>query len=118
MNGRRKGEFVGGFDFNYIEEPPDDLLCLICRFPAKEPMQMTCCGKVFCSNCLTEYNKRSKNCSNCRRDSGTSFNDLRSKSSSFSYTSWALFWPHRLDFTPMSRLRERLVEVYPLSSLF
>ena len=73
------GVFTGGYDLKFIDDPPDDLICLICTFPAKDPMQLSCCGKIFCTNCLTEYNKRSKQCSNCRSNSGTSFVDRRSE---------------------------------------
>ncbi len=71
---------VGGCDFDFIEEPPDDLLCLICLFPAKEPMQLNCCGKIYCKTCLSEYNRKSKKgCPNCRNAHSTSFYDMRSR---------------------------------------
>lgn len=76
---RKVAELKGGYDLNFIDSPSDDLLCLICLNPAREPMQQTCCGKIFCCNCLQEYNKRSKPCPHCKSTTGACFNDLRSQ---------------------------------------
>ena len=70
---------LGGYDCDFVEAPPDELLCLICTFVAREPMQMDCCGKVYCKACLTELNKRSYKCPQCREE-GNGFKDKKSKS--------------------------------------
>ncbi len=71
---------VGGYDLNWLEEPPDDLKCLICLEVAKDPYQhgSSLCGKVFCNGCITEYQKHKTTCPNCRKDLSL-FQDARSK---------------------------------------
>ena len=54
-----------GYDHQFVEPPPDDLLCLICLFVARDPQQMKCCGKVLCNTCLKEHRKRSIKCPQC-----------------------------------------------------
>ena len=71
------GSEKGGFDFNFIEVP-DELICLICHFVAREPQQVSCCGKVYCKTCIEESRKRSLSCPNCRGNS-TVFNDRLSE---------------------------------------
>ena len=79
MDNRRKSISFGGYDADFINDPPDDLLCLICLFPAREATQLNCCGKIFCASCLQEYNRRNKQCSHCRSTTGAAFKDMRSK---------------------------------------
>ena len=71
--------FIGGYDLKFVSSPPDDLLCLICMFPAREALQNTCCGKIFCKNCINKYKERKKECPNCRDTQGNQFPDRRSE---------------------------------------
>ena len=68
----------GGYDCSFLEEPPDDVICLICTTAARTPQQMDCCGKLYCLSCLTESRQYSNKCPNCRKD-GRSFPDRRSE---------------------------------------
>ena len=68
-----------GYDHQFVESPPDDLLCLICLSVVREPQQISCCGKVLCKVCLDELRKEHSNlCPQCRVDI-VSFTDKRSK---------------------------------------
>ena len=71
-------EHVGGYDYQWITEPPDELKCAICISVARDPQQHggNGCGKVFCSSCIEDYN--SKSCPICRMKL-TLFKDVRSK---------------------------------------
>ena len=71
---------LGGYDYEFVEPPPDDLICLICTFVAKDPQQLTCCGKIYCQVCLEEQQKCSNRCAQCRKVGAASFEDQRSKS--------------------------------------
>ena len=73
---------LGGYDYEFIESPPDELICLICTFVARDPQQRVCCGRVFCRDCLTNQKRYSNNCPQCRQPSD-GFNDTRSKSCCF-----------------------------------
>ncbi len=68
----------GGYDLQFMSEPPDALMCLICTLVAKDPQQMDCCGRVYCTLCLSEHKKHSDKCPQCRK-AGNSFNDKKSE---------------------------------------
>ena len=36
------------YDFNYVEPPPDRVVCKICRSPCREAQKSECCDHVFC----------------------------------------------------------------------
>jgi TNF receptor-associated factor 4 len=67
-----------GYDHQFVEPPPDDLLCLICLCVARDPQQIKCCGKVLCKGCLEKRKKQSNNCPQCRKHI-VSFADKRGK---------------------------------------
>ena len=67
-----------GYDHQFVEPPPDDLLCLICLCVARDPQQINCCGKVLCKVCLEEHKQHSDYCPQCRKPI-KSFADKRSK---------------------------------------
>ncbi len=69
---------LGGHDSKFVQPPPDDLICLICTFVAKDPQQLTCCGKIFCTDCLDKLGA-AQSCPHCREDVWESFEDKRSK---------------------------------------
>ncbi len=73
----------GGYDYQWITEPPDELKYAICISVARDPLQhgWNGCGKVFCSSCIGEYNRKS--CPICRK-SLTLFKNVGSK---YSYIS-------------------------------
>ena len=74
----------GGYDCNFIEDPPDELVCQICTLVAQHPYQSTCCGRVYCKRCIDDYRRKHEeltgnrkfNCPNCRRRANT-FHDKR-----------------------------------------
>ena len=69
-----------GYDYQFVEEPSDDLKCLICLCVAKDPQQHGDggCGKIFCTSCIDKYKTRNDKCPNCRKVI-TTFKDERSK---------------------------------------
>ena len=72
---------TSGYDCKWIEDPSDELKCLICLSVARDPQQHGNggCGKVFCQGCIVKYREITKTCPNCRKDLKT-FKDERSKS--------------------------------------
>jgi len=70
----------GGYDCDFVKDVPASLQCLICTLPAREPQQVSCCGKIFCLSCLDILKKsKNKSCPNCRNQSWTSFFDKKSE---------------------------------------
>ncbi|XP_065902221.1 TNF receptor-associated factor 4-like [Dysidea avara] len=66
----RPGE-VGGYDYKFINSPPDRLICNICHLPSRDPYLTTCCGHVFCKSCLDDSKKSiavSNVCPVCREE--------------------------------------------------
>ena len=43
---------LGGYDYQFVDPPPDTLVCKICHCPSKEPHLSVCCGHTFCKSCL------------------------------------------------------------------
>ena len=73
---------AGGYDCNFINNPPDELVCQICTLVAHHPYQTTCCGRVYCKRCIESYKRqnheeeRKFQCPNCRKRTQT-FHDRR-----------------------------------------
>ena len=42
----------GGYDYEFVHTPADNLICKICHCPSKEPHLSACCGHTFCKSCL------------------------------------------------------------------
>ena len=79
---RRETDQIGGYDYLFLEEPPSDVVCPICRLVAREPYQVSCCGKIYCKSCFNELEERSKwqfRCANCREDEPHNFPDRKTK---------------------------------------
>ncbi len=64
---------VNGYDLQWVEDPPDDLKCLICLCVARDPQQhpgddTNQCGKIFCDYCITKLLRSKTTCPNCRQN--------------------------------------------------
>ena len=69
-------ETSGEYEHKFVDIP-DDLICVVCQFVAREPHQVDCCGKIFCKLCIENVKKRLGKCPNCR-GTANSFVDRRS----------------------------------------
>jgi len=69
-------ETSGEYEHKFVDIP-DDLICVVCQFVAREPHQVDCCGKIFCKLCIETANERFGKCPNCR-GTANSFVDRRS----------------------------------------
>ena len=47
-------QMIIGYDHNFVETPPDCLLCKICHLPSRNPHLSVCCGYLFCKSCLND----------------------------------------------------------------
>ena len=79
----QKASSTGGYDLNWVEDPPSELLCLICLCVAKDPHQhpgdsSNDCGKIFCQGCITMMQDGDKKCPNCQKNLMI-FRDSKSK---------------------------------------
>lgn len=48
---------VGGYDYQYLEQPPQEYVCLVCKLVARKANQTNCCGRIFCKGCLEKLKK-------------------------------------------------------------
>ena len=69
----------GGYDYEFVSDPPShEYICLICTLVAREAQQASCCGKIFCKECLEKSMRANDNCPHCREDlNGRYFRDMR-----------------------------------------
>ena len=42
----------GGYDYEFVSEPPDELKCSVCLLVVRDPSLTSCCGKHFCQSCI------------------------------------------------------------------
>jgi len=82
--GAKKSEMAAAsYDYDFVGQPSDDLVCPICQSVAKHPLQHGGCGKLFCKQCLEEYG-RDKPCPNCRKTGLPFYKDIRRESLQYS----------------------------------
>ena len=55
-----------GYDCDFIEEPPDALVCPVCLLPCREPHILSCCGKKACHFCIKKIQQDEQPCPLCR----------------------------------------------------
>jgi len=67
---------IGGYDYTFVNTPPDRLVCKICDYASRDPHMSECCGHNFCESCLDNAKKATvinKACPICRDNSFTTF---------------------------------------------
>lgn len=71
-----------GFRYSFLQKPPQNCVCHLCKLVSRDPHQAACCGTIFCSPCLRNHYKSTSSptiCPNCR-DSLKEFRDMRTNS--------------------------------------
>ena len=61
----------GGYDYTFVDTPPDRLVCKICHLPSRDPHLTDCCGTIFCKSCLERARQAttvSTACAHCRAE--------------------------------------------------
>lgn len=59
----------GGYDYDFVQNPPQRLICAICHLPCRDPQLSTCCGTNFCKVDIESFKKATsitKDCPVCR----------------------------------------------------
>ena len=51
----------GGYDCNFVDELPEDLICVVCSFALKEPIQLEVCGHRLCKYCFNQLLDHAQN---------------------------------------------------------
>ena len=58
--------YNGGYDYNFVNQPNDIVICKICYLVSREPCLSICCGHTFCKSCV-DYIKKGA-CPICRSE--------------------------------------------------
>lgn len=61
----------GGYEYDFVDVPPDRVLCKICHNPCRDAYLTGCCGTNFCFSCLQRLKKGTtinKACPICRQE--------------------------------------------------
>ena len=84
---RRRSRSLGGYDCEYIEQPPQYLQseCPICLMVLRDPHQVSCCGNSFCRVCIDVVQTSSSPCPTCNNDSFSVFQDKRLQRSLYAF---------------------------------
>ena len=56
----------GGYQYDYVVDPPENLNCPICLSPCREPQILGCCGAKFCYSCISREEAAGRPCPICR----------------------------------------------------
>ena len=66
---------MSGYDYDFVHNVPDRLLCQICRLPCRDPQRSVCCGHVFCKSEMDQHQLRETSCPQCASKDFTTFVD-------------------------------------------
>ena len=57
----------GGYDYKFMDFPPERLVCKICLLPSRDPYLSLCCGHTFCKECSNVTRRVTRACPMCRK---------------------------------------------------
>ena len=63
--------FKGGYDYEFIDPPPNALECSICLLTLRDPHVISCCGNHFCHTCIGRIQGDGKPCPLCNEPNFT-----------------------------------------------
>ena len=88
-----------GKTYLFLERPPEGLVCAVCQALAYDPVQATCCGKIYCAQCIERWRTRAISCPTCRStfQSRPPFNVFRDRNALQRITSLVVYCPNWKD---------------------
>ena len=66
-------KFSGGYDYEFVDQPPKSLECSICLLTLRNPMVISCCGNHFCDPCIGRVKSNRNPCPLCNSPDFTTF---------------------------------------------
>ena len=72
---RKMSSHIGGYTYQFLDAPADNLMCRICHCASREPHLSSCCGHTFCKSCLkgAEQAMAARVCPMCRSEQFAAF---------------------------------------------
>ena len=62
-----------GYEYEFVDQVPEDYFCKLCKHVAREPNIISCCGECFCKGCVDAIIQDKKPCPSCDKPDFTSF---------------------------------------------
>ena len=62
-----------GYEYEFVDQIPEDYFCKQCKHVAREPNLTTCCGEIICKACIDDIIQDKKPCPSCEDSNITSF---------------------------------------------
>ena len=56
----------GGYDYEFVSNPLDELTCSICLSVLRDPNLTSCCGNHFCQSCISHIKNKRNQCPLCQ----------------------------------------------------
>ena len=63
---RKPDDKNGGYDYEFVSNPPDELICSICLSVLRDPNLTSCCGNHFCQSCISRIKNERNPCPLCQ----------------------------------------------------
>ena len=60
-----EGQKIGGYQCEFVDQVPEELLCKSCKLVARQPRVVNCCGGHFCQACIDPVLEDKKPCPSC-----------------------------------------------------
>jgi len=60
-----------GYDYEFVDSPPDEFICSICLSVLRDPNLISCCRNYFCQACIRRIKSIQKPCPLCREQNYT-----------------------------------------------
>ena len=89
------GGLVGGYGHQFVQSPPEPLICKLCHLPARDPHLSQCCRYNFCRGCLDNYFKNASKMITCPVCSDYHFITDRNKQARIETQSLQVFCPNK-----------------------
>ena len=63
---RKPDDKNGGYDYEFVSNPPDELICSVCLSVLRDPNLTSCCGSHFCQPCISRIKNERNPCPLCQ----------------------------------------------------
>ena len=66
-----------GYQYEFVDQVPEDYFCKLCKHVAREPNLTTCCGEIICKACIDATVQDKKPCPSCQETELTSLKHVK-----------------------------------------
>ena len=66
-----------GFEYEFVDQVPEDYFCKLCKHVAREPNLVTCCSEILCKACVDMIVQDKKLCPSCQDSELTSVKHVK-----------------------------------------